>query len=180
MTVEASHKLFYPGLLVLLAGVYTIRAITWYASPTPGRAAGVEWVSGWMSTQLVAGAWVVVAALCAVGLVGCIRSWPPGVLAALGVVVVAIPAIIGGYFIASTIVFYADPTPGWPPPPQAVGDPEQTWRDRGSKQGWVTGSEYILWSLTSLWGLLVHTGAVQALLLAFAPFRGKVGDRDNE
>lgn len=156
MPHESARGVFYPGVLVILAGVYLARGITWWASPTPGRAAGIDWVSGWMSTGVVAALWFLTAAAALLGVVLAARTRRRTLLIIAGMVPVVIPMIISLYFFASTAIWYFDPDPMNPPTPV-------DWRDQGSQQGWVTGVEYLAWSLMALWGLLVHTGAVRML-----------------
>ena len=69
MPQEDLRGIFYSGVLAILTAVYSARAFTWWTSPTAGRIAGVDWVAGWMSTQIVASLWAATALVCAIGAV---------------------------------------------------------------------------------------------------------------
>lgn len=155
MPHEASRGIFYSGVLAILTIVYTARAITWWASPTEGRIAGVDWVSGWMSTEVVASLWVVVAVACAVGAVATAKRCRKyrNLSIAIGIIAFVIPMLIALYFFGSTILWYWNLADGHPPP-----EVNRSWRDSGSPTGWVTGVEYLSWSLIAAWSLMVHTG----------------------
>lgn len=156
MPHEAARGMFYPGLMLILAGIYLVRGITWWTTPTPGRAAGIDWVSEWMSTGVIAGLWFVTAAAAVLAAVLALKSRRRTLLIVLSLVTIVLPVTVSLYFFASTVIFWFDPTPLDPPDPTH-------WRDQGSETGWVTGIEYAGWALVSFWGLLVHTGAVKML-----------------
>lgn len=156
MPHDSARGVFYPGLLLILAGVYLARGLTWWTTPTPGRAAGIDWVSGWMSTYVVAILWLITGLAALVSCWLATRSRRRTLLIVTSLLTVVIPAVIACYFFASTVIYWADPYPMDPPEPTH-------WRDMGSETGWVTGIEYAAWSLVSLWGLVAHTGAVRML-----------------
>lgn len=174
MPHSASRQVFYPGLMVIVTAVYAMRGVTWIVDTTPGRASGVEWVVGWMSTDVVGVLWLAAAAASMLAAVSVARHRRNCTII-LGALAVFIPALVAMFFFGSTVVFFLDPTPGSPPP----GAAPSSWWDRGNPRGWITGVEYTGWALVGMWGLMVHTGTTTMLTRIWKALRRETrGDHD--
>lgn len=95
---------FYGGLLMILGVYYLGMAYSWWSTPSPGRAAGIEWVSipDWaVHTNTVAMLWLIAGILSVVG--GAFSRYR-GVEVAAGLAAVLIPFIIGSFFVAAWIL----------------------------------------------------------------------------
>lgn len=140
--VPASRSAVFTLFLATMAVSHGVLAVSWWAPATPGRAAGVDWVAPWMTTHVIAALWTVAAVA---ALIGAILGFLHGrrarqTLVWIGVLLVVIPALVGGYFLGSTIVWWDSNT------------------GMGSESGWITAAAYLTRALISLWALGVHVG----------------------
>lgn len=172
MPHESARGVFYPGIMLILTPIYIIRGVSWWSTPTEKRVAGIDWVAGWLTHQDVAVMWWVTAAAALLSAVLALRTRRRTALIVASMVTVVVPMIIALWFFGSTLVWLLDPDPMLPPEPAG-------WRDLGSPSGWVTGWEYMSWSLVALWALMVHTGAARIVSRVWSASR-RAGKEDRE
>lgn len=90
--------------MIMKGLVYAAIGASWIIAPSPGRAAGIEWLE-FVTPAMVGGAWIVAGLLPAlVALAARSSRWFRAAWASL----IAAPAIIGFYFLTSWI-FYVIP-----------------------------------------------------------------------
>lgn len=173
MPERRQSSAFYAGFLLIAATVYGGLALSWTGGGTPGRADGVQWVAGWMSTDVVAYIWAAGAAVIAVGgVLGLVRPCRyRGMVLVSGVTSVAVPLLLGAIFVGSWIVWMLD-DPSDPVPPVGA----RHWQDLGSPKGWVTAVSYWGFAAFAAWNLFYETSVVPLVARVVRVARGKDPD----